>query len=245
MEIYSSSRAAGEAAAQAAAATLKQLGRNAGSIGVIFATGASQIETLQALTSTPDLPWERVIGFHMDEYENMDADHPASFRGYLRKRLTSRVALKEFNEIDGSVSDLDQLCRDYMNKLRLANPQLCLLGIGENGHLAFNDPPVADFNDPLDVKLVELDAECRQQQLAEGWFKSLEEIPNRAVTLTIPALLRVPRLIVSVPGPRKAKIVRRALVESISTDCPATILRTHPNATLYLDAESSAQIEDL
>ncbi|MHB1023934.1 MAG: 6-phosphogluconolactonase, partial [Acidobacteriaceae bacterium] len=173
------------------------------------------------------------------------ADHPASFRGYLRKRLTSRVALKEFNEIDGSVSDLDQLCRDYMNKLRLANPQLCLLGIGENGHLAFNDPPVADFNDPLDVKLVELDAECRQQQLAEGWFKSLEEIPNRAVTLTIPALLRVPRLIVSVPGPRKAKIVRRALVESISTDCPATILRTHPNATLYLDAESSAQIEDL
>jgi glucosamine-6-phosphate deaminase len=117
-----------------------------------------------------------------------------------------------------------------------------LLGIGENGHLAFNDPGVADFSDPLDAKVVTLDAECRQQQTAEGWFARADDVPAEAITLTIPALLRVPRLIASVPGPRKAKIVRRALEEPISTRCPATILRTHPDVTLYLDQESAREL---
>jgi glucosamine-6-phosphate deaminase len=245
IEVQSDSETAGQAAAAAAGATLQQLAKTPGDIGVIFATGASQIKTLHALTSMPDLPWSRIIGFHMDEYEDMPPEHPASFRGYLRQRLTSRVSMKEFNEIDGTLPDLNRLCVQYTAALKQANPQLCLLGIGENGHLAFNDPPVADFHDPLDMKIVTLDAECRQQQFAEGWFKSLDEIPQRAVTLTIPALFRVPKLIASVPGPRKAHIVYRSLTEPISTECPATLLRTHPDCTVYLDRDSAAELHEL
>jgi len=245
IEIYPDSQAAGNAAAQATALAITQQAQCLGDIGVIFATGASQINTLRALTAITSIPWNRIVGFHMDEYENMQPDHPASFRGYLRERLTSRVSMKKFNEIDGTVTDLNQLCIEYTKKLRAANPQVCLLGIGENGHLAFNDPPVADFTDPLDMKVVTLDAECRQQQYAEGWFKSLKEIPERAVTLTIPTLFRVPKLIASVPGPRKAHIVYRALTERIMTACPSTLLRTHPDCTLYLDRESASELKDL
>jgi glucosamine-6-phosphate deaminase len=151
--------------------------------------------------------------------------------------------MKEFSEVDGSSSDAEQVCRDYAEKLRIANPQLCLLGVGENGHLAFNDPAVADFEDPLDVKVAHLDMVCRQQQAAEGWFPSLQEVPHYAITLTIPTVLRVPKLIVSVPGSRKAAIMRRVLEGPISTECPASILRTHPDATIYLDADSAAQLD--
>jgi glucosamine-6-phosphate deaminase len=152
--------------------------------------------------------------------------------------------MKEFFEIDGSASDPEQVGQEYAEKLRSANPQLCLLGIGENGHLAFNDPPVADFNDSADVRTVHLDAVCRQQQAAEGWFTSVENVPEYAITLTIPALMRVPKLIVSVPGRRKAKIVRRAFEEPVSTDCPATILRTHPDVTIYLDVQSADELHE-
>jgi glucosamine-6-phosphate deaminase len=137
------------------------------------------------------------------------------------------------------------VCLYYAEKLRSSNPQLCLLGIGENGHLAFNDPALADFSDPLDVKVVHLDSMCRQQQAAEGWFNTPEDVPEYAITLTIPTLLRVPKLIVSVPGSRKAKIMRRTLEEAISTACPATILRTHPDVTVYLDKDSAAQLDGL
>jgi glucosamine-6-phosphate deaminase len=181
----------------------------------------------------------------MDEYIGLSTDHPASFRHYLRDNLTQKVQMMEFFEIDGTASDPEQACRDYEALLRAANPQLCLLGIGENGHLAFNDPGVADFNDPLDVKVAQLDTVCRQQQAAEGWFGSLEEVPQRAMTITIPALFRVPKLIASVPGPRKAAILRRTLEDAISTACPATLLRTHPDATVYLDRESAAEVLDL
>jgi glucosamine-6-phosphate deaminase len=245
IEVYEDSQSAGEAAARATADTLTKLGEGDADIGVIFATGASQIPTLRALTSITGLPWQRVIGFHMDEYEDMQPEHPASFRGYLRERLTSKVQMKEFNEIDGTMGDLEELCRNYAARMRAADPQLCLLGIGENGHLAFNDPPVADFNDPVDMKVVALDATCQQQQFAEGWFKSIDDIPQRAVTLTIPALLRVPKLIASVPGPRKAHIVHRSLTEPISTNCPATILREHPDCTVYLDLQSAAELQEL
>jgi glucosamine-6-phosphate deaminase len=235
----------GTAAAEHAAGTIRRLAEGRSTVPVIFATGASQLDTLQALTQTPGLPWRQIRGFHMDEYVGLGPDHPASFRRYLRDNLTQKVGLKDFYEIDGTASDPEQACRDYAALLRAANPQLCLLGIGENGHLAFNDPGVADFHDPLDVKVVELDTTCRRQQEAEGWFASLDEVPARAMTITIPALFRVPKLIASVPGPRKAAIVRRALQDPISTACPATLLRTHPNATVYLDRESSAQVMDL
>lgn len=243
IEIHSTPKDAGIAAARATATALRKLAALYSSIPVIFATGASQLETLEALTCIRDLPWQNVQGFHLDEYVGLSPDHPASFRRYLKERLTSKVALKSLLEVDGNAPDLGAFCRDYATQLRLAAPQLCLLGIGENGHLAFNDPPVAEFKDPLDVKVVDLDQTCRAQQAAEGWFGSIDAVPAQAITVTIPALLRVPRLIVSVPGPRKAEIIRRTLAEPVATACPATILRTHPNATLYLDTDSAALID--
>lgn len=243
IEIHPNSKAAGEAAARAAAQALQQLDALRETIGVIFATGASQLNTLHAFNAIENLPWHKVRGFHMDEYIGIPADHPASFRRYLRENLPQQAQMKEFSEIDGTASDPLELCRDYAEKLRSTDPQLCLLGIGENGHLAFNDPAEANFNDPLDMKTVHLDTMCRQQQAAEGWFKTLQDVPERAITLTIPTLFRVPKLIATVPGPRKAKIVRHILEEPISTDYPATILRTHPDVTLYLDIESAAELD--
>jgi glucosamine-6-phosphate deaminase len=243
IEIYASRKEAGAAAAEAAAAELRRLAGKDENIGVIFATGASQLETLRALIKISGLPWDRIRGFHMDEYIGIGADYTASFRNYMRQELTERVPMHSFYEVDGNAGDPAKFCREYAKALLSENPQLCLLGIGENGHLAFNDPEVADFNDPEDMKIVALDGECKQQQVAEGWFKSINEVPSQAITLTIPALLRVPKLIVSVPGLRKAKIVHRTLREPISTACPATILRTHPDATVYLDEESAAELD--
>ena len=245
VEIYPDAVSMGKAAAQAAAEAIKEIEKRQATINVIFATGASQLDTLDALTKIDNLPWTKVRGFHMDEYIGLPISHRASFRRYLREKLTEKVRMKEFNEVDGTAPDAEAFSRDYAAKLRAAEPQLCLMGIGENGHLAFNDPGVADFNDPLDVKVVYLDRVCRGQQAAEGWFASTDEVPESAITITIPALLRVPRLIVSVPGSRKAAIVRRSLTESISADCPATILRAHPNATIYLDEASAAELDDL
>jgi glucosamine-6-phosphate deaminase len=244
IEIYPTRKEAGFAAAQAVAEELENLcQREMDAIGVIFATGASQLETLRALVKIPDLPWDRICGFHMDEYVGIAKNHRASFRLYLRNELTQHVRMRRFYDVDGNASDPEKACQDYADTLQAANPQLCLLGIGENGHLAFNDPGVADFNDPRDMKIVALDDECKQQQVAEGWFGSITEVPTQAMTLTIPALLRVPKLIVSVPGLRKAKIVNRSLHEAISTACPATILRKHPDATVYLDEESASELQ--
>ena len=245
VEVHPDRASAGKAAADAAAQCLRQLASDHNSFGVVFATGASQLDTLQALVALSDLPWNKVEGFHMDEYVGIDEDHRASFRRYLRENLTSRVAMRVFHEIDGSSPDPAAVCCDYAAMLGAAAPQLCLLGIGENGHLAFNDPAEADFNDPLDVKIVTLDGTCRQQQTAEGWFGSIVEVPANAITVTIPALFRIPKLILSVPGKRKAEIVRRTLTEPIATHCPATILRTHPDATLYLDPDSAADLDQM
>jgi glucosamine-6-phosphate deaminase len=243
IEIHPTREAAGEAAAQAAAEAMHELGKLQRPFGVIFATGASQFSTLDSLTRTRDLPWGQVRGFHLDEYVGIAADHPASFRRYLRERLTSKVPMGEFNEIDGSDPNPEEVCRTYAQKLRDAAPSLCLLGIGENGHLAFNDPGIADFHDPVDVKLVHLDEVSRGQQVAEGWFPSVAESSEQAITVTMPALFRVPRLIVSVPGERKAQIIPQTLADDISTSNPSTILRTHPNATLYLDHDSAAGLD--
>ncbi len=242
IEVYPDSRAAAEAAAEAAAHALVDLAQTRERIGVIFATGVSQLDTLHALTAIPDIPWNKVLGFHLDEYVGIDLDHPACFRRFLRKNLIEKVAINKFYEIDGTKPDIRELCKQYAAKIKAADPQLCLLGVGENGHLAFNDPGEADFNDPLDVKAVHLDEVCRQQQAAEGWFKSSDDVPTLALTLTIPTIFRVPQLVLSVPGKRKATIIRRMLEEKISAQCPATILRTHPNAVAYLDVDSAAQL---
>jgi len=243
VEVHPDGESAGRAAAQEAAEYLRRMGSAQDAVAVIFATGASQLDMLRALVAAPAIPWNRIVGFHLDEYVGLDENHPASFRRYLREKLTSRVRMREFFAIDGSSPDHDAICREYAERMRAAAPRLCLLGVGENGHLAFNEPAEADFHDPADVKMVTLDATCRQQQTAEGWFRSIEEVPAHAITVTIPALFRVPRLILTIPGKRKAQIVRRAFTEPISTHCPATILRTHPDATVYLDLDSAAELD--
>jgi glucosamine-6-phosphate deaminase len=243
LKIYPSKRAAGEAAALAVAEEMRRLAALHQHFGVIFATGAAQFDTLDFLTSTHGLPWKKVRGFHLDEYVGLDENHPASFRNFLRQRLTQRVEMGAFFEMDGTAPDLEGLCREYIRELHVAEPQLCLLGIGENGHLAFNEPAEADFEDPLEMKIVTLDLMCRQQQAAEGWFPTWEQAPERALTLTIPTVFRVPKLIASVPGPRKAQVIRRTVHEPISTACPATLLRTHPDVTVYLDTDSAAELE--
>lgn len=243
IKVYGTREQMGQAAAAHAARSLTSLAAGENALSIIFATGASQLATLSELTATPGLPWNKVIGFHMDEYLGISETHPASFRRYLRENLTSKVPMREFHGIDGTPANAERTCAAYSELLRTHLPPLCLLGIGENGHLAFNDPAEADFNDPLDAKIVVLDDVCRGQQFNEGWFPSLAAVPQRAISLTIPALFRVPELILSIPGPRKAHIVKRTLEERVSTDCPATILRSHPNATVYLDGESAAELK--
>jgi len=245
VEVHVSREKAGQSAANAVASALKAAAKDRESFGVIFATGASQLAALEALSRIQQLPWHCVRGFHLDDYVGLPADHPASFHAYLRENLPQRGQMKSFMEIDGNAADLEKMCRSYSSALRGSDPQICMLGIGENGHLAFNDPAEANFNDPFDLKLVHLDAVCRQQQAAEGWFTSPEDVPDTAITLTIPTLLNVPKLVVSVPGKRKASIVRRTLDEPISTECPSSILRTHADATMYLDEDSASEIQDL
>ena len=241
-QIHPTRSSAAEAAALATAEEIRRLDKLGTDIAVIFATGASQIDTLEALTAIPDLPWSRIQGFHLDEYVGLDENHPASFRRYLREKLTRRVNMREFFEINGNADDIEAFCEGYIKKLISAHPQLCLLGIGENRHLAFNDPSEADFEDPIAMKMVCLDKVCRQQQAAEDWFQSWEEVPEHALTLTIPTLFDIPKLIVSVPGSRKAQVVRRTLEEPLSTDCPSTLLRTHPDVTIYLDVDSASEL---
>jgi 6-phosphogluconolactonase/glucosamine-6-phosphate isomerase/deaminase len=175
--------------------------------------------------------------------EFVDSLSSAELIGVLAHE-TMHPALQHHTRRGGrDAPDPELICSQYAQRLQAAQPQLCLLGIGENGHLAFNDPAEANFGDPRDVKIVRLDAECRQQQVGEGWFSGLEEVPSHAITVTIPALMRVPRLIVSVPGPRKAAVMWRTVEEAISTACPATILRNHPDVTVYLDRDSAARLE--
>jgi glucosamine-6-phosphate deaminase len=210
----------------------------------MFATGNSQLLFLEQLV-TLDVDWSRVTGFHMDEYCGISADHPASFRRYMRERLVEPTGIREFHEIRGDAPDADAECRRYEALLRAHPLDLCCLGIGENGHLAFNDPPVADFDDPVDVKVVELDEACRDQQVGEGHFASLDAVPANAITVTIPALLRTGVVLAIVPEARKREPVRRALEEPVSTACPASILRTLSNVTLYLDTESAGALADV
>jgi glucosamine-6-phosphate deaminase len=242
IEVHPDREAAARAATASFVHSVSQAANNAAPLGVVFATGASQLTLLDRITTSDGIPWTRIHGFHLDEYVGLPDTHRASFRNYLRRCLVSRVPMASFRELNGTSPDLDRVCQDYAEDLRACSPTICLLGIGENGHLAFNDPGIADFDDPKDVKVAELDDLCRNQQVAEGWFEQIEDVPAKATTLTIPAILRIPRLIVSVPGSRKASVVRRALTEKISVHCPATILREHPDATLYLDEESAAEL---
>jgi glucosamine-6-phosphate deaminase len=240
VRVFPDSRALSVAAAEHASAATRAAIAARGVAHAMFATGNSQFDFLDALVDDASVDWTRVIGFHMDEYVGIAADHPASFRRYLRERLVERVALAAFHFVEGDAPDADAECARYAALLRGHPLDVCCLGIGENGHLAFNDPGVADFEDPLDVKVVELDDACRRQQVGEGHFPDVAAVPTHAITVTIPALLRASTVLAIVPEARKAEPVRRALRGPIETACPASILRTQPHATLFLDAESAA-----
>lgn len=230
-------RAAGVHAARVIASAL----RERGNARIILASAPSQDEVLVALIAA-DLDWARVTIFHMDEYLGLPAEAPQTFRAYQRAHVLRRIQPAAFHGIAGERADGAAVCAEYACLLASAPIDLCCLGIGENGHLAFNDPPVANFVDPLAVKVVELDHACRQQQVNDGCFPTLAAVPHSAITLTISALFSARTLVCTVPGPRKAAAVLATVRREISTACPASILRRHADATLYLDAAAAAAL---
>lgn len=243
VRVYGTRNEMGAAAGKLAAEVIREAIATKGRANVIFASAPSQNETLAALIAEEGIDWQRVTAFHMDEYIGADASAPHSFRRYLHEHLLSKVPAKAFFGLAGETADAEATAREYASLLNANPPDLCLAGIGENGHIAFNDPPVADFNDPLDVKVVELDHACRVQQVADAAFAKIEDVPQRALSLTVPRLFRTPVIVLSVPGPRKAEAVRATIEGPIATSCPASILRTHGNAHLFVDADSAALIK--
>ncbi len=243
MRVHADSITLGVAAADDATRVINDAIAARGAAHVMFASGNSQFTFLDELTARADIDWGRVVGFHMDEYCGIGADHPASFRRYMRERIVDRVHPKEFHEVQGDAPDAGVECDRYAALLRAHPLDLCCLGIGENGHLAFNDPPVADFDDPVDLKVVELDAACRAQQVGEGHFPSVDAVPTHAITVTIPALLRALAVLAIVPEARKREPVERALTGPVDPSCPASILRTLPHVTLHLDQASAGDVD--
>lgn len=228
----------GRAAAADVAAELRDRLSQQDGVRMVFAAAPSQREFLDELTRSEDVDWSRVTAFHMDEYIGLPARAPQRFAVWLRDVILDRLPFGAVHLIDPD-PDPEGAARAYADLLTEAPLDVVCLGIGQNGHIAFNDPPVADLQDPLDVKVVELDASCRQQQVDEECFSTIDDVPRRAVTLTVPRLLRADRLFCVVPGAAKREAVERALSDPVSADHPATALRTHPDVTLYLDAESA------
>jgi len=219
---------------------LRETIRRQGGAAAILATGNSQICFLDALVELGGVDWSKVTLFHMDEYLGIEASHKASFRRYMRERVEARLKPGKFNYIGGDALLPLTECDRYATLLAAQPIDLCCLGIGENGHIAFNDPAVADFNDPHKVKLVKLDEPCRLQQVGEGHFSNLEAVPQYAFTLSIPMLCSARRMLCIVPEQRKAPAVRAALNDPIRTACPASFLRAQRHCTLFLDAESAS-----
>jgi glucosamine-6-phosphate deaminase len=240
VEIHPTSQSLGETAAEYLIGEVNALLASEPAVHIIFATGNSMLGFYDALRRrAAEVDWQRVRIFHMDEYVGMTADHPASFRRYLHAHIISHLQPLAFYEVIGDAPDSQQECDRYAALLRQYPPHICCLGIGENGHIAFNDPPYADFDDPLTVKVVRLAEQSRRQQVGEGHFASLAEVPQDAITLTIPALLAPACVIGIVPEARKAQAVKTALEGPISEDCPASILRETPQARLLLDVDSA------
>lgn len=240
--VYETRAQMGAAAAASVAAELRRLIQERQRAIGIFASAPSQNEFLAALIAAPDIEWTSVIAFHLDEYLGLDEEAPQAFRHYLIERLVKRVLLAEFHGLRGEAANPKAVCANYASLLAFKPPDFAALGIGENGHLAFNDPPVCDFNDPEVVKIVKLEEACRQQQVNDGCFPTLDAVPRRALTLTIPTLMACAKLFLSVPGPRKQQAVKQTLHGPITTGCPASILRMHKDAHLFLDQDAAAMV---
>jgi len=241
IKVFETSDLMGRSAANFVAGILNKATSEKGSANLILATGASQFSFLEHLQKE-EIEWQKITVFHLDEYNGMPETHPASFRKYLKERILDNVKPKEAHYISGDSPDSAIEIKRYENLLLDHEIDVACIGIGENGHLAFNDPPVADFNDKKLVKVVELDSNCRLQQLNEGWFKNIDDVPKEAITLTIPAIMRSRIISCVVPDERKSEAVYNTINMEISEKCPATILRAHPNATLFLDKSSAVKL---
>lgn len=239
MHVYSSSQALAKAAADAAAKIMRTAIHRHARTRVIAATGNSQLAFISELVNE-DLDWSAVEIFHMDEYAGLSAEHPASFRRWIKDRIAEQVHATGVHYLAGDASDLEREMERYSHVLNEARIDLAFVGFGENGHIAFNDPQFADFNDPRTVKRVTLDERSREQQVGEGHFKDLASVPSEALTVTCSGLFRADAWICCVPECRKAAAVRDALEGPISESCPASLVRKHPNAHVYLDRESAS-----
>lgn len=240
--VYRSNEEMGRAAALDAREQINQAIAGKGVANVILATGNSQLTFLHALRQLPAIDWQKVNVFHMDEYLDLPPDHEASFPRFLRHHFVDWVEPGSFHPIPGHPDDVEKACREYEALLKAHPADLVALGFGENGHLAFNDPPYALFDDPVWVKVIELAQASRRQQVGEGHFNSLEEVPTQAITLTIPALLAARSMLCIVPEARKAEAVCACLYEPISEQRPGSILRRQSHARLYLDVDSAAKL---
>ncbi|MBX3053463.1 MAG: glucosamine-6-phosphate deaminase [Caldilineaceae bacterium] len=242
-EIHPDKTTTSQAAAVFVADQIRAAMAARGSSRVIFATGASQYDFLDALCKTPAIDWSRVTAFHLDEYVGISADHPASFRRYLQERLFSRLPFAAVHLLAGDAPDPAAECRRYASLLAEAPVDIACVGIGENGHLAFNDPP-ADFHTTAAVHVVDLDEACRAQQVGEGHFPSLAAVPPQALSMTVPAILAARVISCVVPDARKAEAVRCTLQGPIDPACPASAMRTHAHCRLYLDSASASLLTD-
>ena len=249
VQIYNSEAEMAQDAARAVRKCLQDILEVRGTARVIFATGNSQIQFLDALadldsTNLAGIDWSRVICFHLDEYLGIDRENPSSFRYYLRERIEKKVRPKEFHYIEGDTLEPLRECDRYSQLLSLQPIDLCLLGVGENGHLGFNEPSVADFQDSRMVKLVKLDTVNHQQQVTQGHFPNLESVPKYAFTLTIPMICSANKILCLAPGQRKAKVVAQMLQGDISQNFPASILRQQTQASLFLDDKSASLLNN-
>ena len=240
VKVYDNRAEMGKGAAEDIRAAILELFKTRDTINIIFAAAPSQNDTLAALCEYEDIDWSRVNAFHMDEYVGLKKDAPERFATYLDEHIFSKKSFASVNYIDPS-NDIESECDRYSELLRKNPVDIVILGIGENGHIAFNDPGVADFNDPVLIKPAELDLVCRNQQVNDGCFPSLDKVPTHALTLTVPALVAAKYMFCSVPAPTKAWAVK----ETVTTDrldehCPATAMRTHGGAIMYCDKDSAA-----
>jgi glucosamine-6-phosphate deaminase len=238
IEVHADKQSVGRAAAEHAARSLRRTLGEQGSARVVAATGASQFEFLDGLTAAPGIDWSRVEVFHLDEYVGLPSTHPASFRKYVFERLIQKAGITRYYLLDGD-GDPQESVRKVGAALQSKPVDLLFAGIGENGHLAFNDPP-ADFQVADPYLIVALDEACRQQQVNEGWFPKLADVPTKAISMSVRQILSAKEIIAVVPDTRKARAVQACLEGEISPMVPASILRKHPNATIYLDSDSAA-----
>lgn len=243
VQAYDSKETMGEAAADFVARNIQSVIEKKGQVNLMLATGASQFSFLDALKSIDSLDWSKITTFHLDEYIGISPNHKASFRKYLHERIIDEVQPKEAYFLQGDAEDIGEELERYEKLLNNHPIDVACIGIGENGHIAFNDPPIADFDDPKLVKIVELDEKSRNQQVGEGWFDSIEDVPKQALSLTIPAIMDSKVISCVVPDSRKARAVRDALYGPVTTECPASVLRTHPNTILFLDEHSASGLK--